>query len=83
MMPSVPTPAAARYSAAGEPRPPAPSSSTLRVEQLLLAGLADLGQQQVALVAVALLGRQRLRRRQARPSSFHLLKPPAIETTSV
>ena len=61
MMPIVPTPAAARYSAAGEPRPPAPSSSTLDVEQLLLAGLADLGQEQVALVAVALLGRQRLR----------------------
>ena len=27
-IPSVPTPAAARYSAVGEPRPPAPSSST-------------------------------------------------------
>ncbi len=29
MMPSVPTPAAARYSSAGEPRPPAPTHSTL------------------------------------------------------
>ena len=38
------------------PRPPAPSSSTLDVEQLLLAVDVDLGQQQVALVAVALLG---------------------------
>ena len=28
-IPSVPTPAAARYRAVGEPRPPAPSSSTL------------------------------------------------------
>ena len=28
-MPSVPTPAAARYSSAGEPRPPAPTTSTL------------------------------------------------------
>ena len=28
-IPSVPTPAAARYSAVGEPSPPAPSSSTL------------------------------------------------------
>ena len=55
-MPIVPTPAAARYSAAGEPRPPAPSISTLRAEQLGLAGDADLGQQEVALVAVALLG---------------------------
>ena len=31
----------------------------LRAEQLLLARVADLGQQQVALVAVALLGRER------------------------
>ena len=31
----------------------------LRVEQLLLALLADLGEQQVAAVAVALLGRER------------------------
>jgi hypothetical protein len=28
-MPSVPTPAAARYISAGEPRPPAPTHSTL------------------------------------------------------
>ena len=28
-MPSVPTPAAARYISAGEPRPPAPTQSTL------------------------------------------------------
>ena len=35
----------------------------LRAEQLELAGLADLGQQQVALVAVALRRRQGLRRR--------------------
>ena len=84
MMPSVPTPAAARYSAAGEPRPPAPSSSTFELEQLQLALLADLGQQQVALVAVALLGGQAAwAPTTSRPSSFHLSKPPAIETTSV
>ena len=84
MMPRVPTPAAARYSAAGEPRPPAPSSSTLDVEQLLLAGLADLGEQEVALVAVALLGVERCAASiQGRPSFFQRLKPPAIDTTSV
>src|SRR5438445_6022983 len=33
-MPTVPTPAAARYSAAGEPRPPAPISSTLAANSL-------------------------------------------------
>ena len=55
-MPSVPTPAAARYSAAGEPRPPAPISSTFEAEQLELAGLADLGDQDVPAVAAALVG---------------------------
>ena len=55
----------------------------LGVEQLLLAGVADLGQEQVALVAVALLGRERRGASHSRPSSFHWLKPPAIETTSV
>jgi hypothetical protein len=35
----------------------------LRVEQLELAGFADLGEEQVALVAVALVGRQGLGRR--------------------
>ena len=33
--PSVPTPAAARYSAVGEPRPPAPSSSTLALSSFV------------------------------------------------
>ena len=57
-MPSVPTPAAARYIAAGEPRPPAPSSSTFELEQLRLALDADLGQQQVAVIRGSLLGVQ-------------------------
>jgi hypothetical protein len=60
-IPSVPTPAAARYRAVGEPRPPAPRQEDLRVEQLLLPLLADLGQQEVARVALALLGRERER----------------------
>ena len=34
-MPSVPTPAAARYSAVGEPSPPAPSSSTLALSSFV------------------------------------------------
>ena len=58
-MPSVPTPAAARYSAAGEPRPPAPSSRTLLSSSLAWPSTPDLGQQQVALVAVALVGGER------------------------
>ncbi len=56
----------------------------LGAEQLVLALLADLGQQEVALVAVALLGGRAPRGvDQSRPSSFHWSKPPAIETTSV
>src|SRR3982074_3633168 len=56
MMPMVPTPAAARYNAAGGPQAAGAQQQPLGVEQLLLAGHVDLGQQQVALVAVALLG---------------------------
>ena len=55
----------------------------LGAEQLLLAHLAHLGEQQVALVAVPLGRRQGLRRRPGRSSSFHLLKPPIIDCTSV
>ena len=56
----------------------------LRLEQLLLARLADLGEEDVALVAVALLGaRATAGVIHGRPSFFQRPKPPAIETTSV
>ena len=54
-MPIVPTPAAARYSSAGEPRPPAPMHEHLGLEDLDLPGLADLGKEEVTRVAVALV----------------------------
>ena len=57
-MPTVPTPAAAKYSAAGEPSPPAPRHNTLALQQFELALGPHLGQQQVAVVAVALVGRE-------------------------
>ena len=50
-MASSPTPAAARYSAAEEPRPPAPTSSTRAQQRALRAG-AELRQRQVARVAL-------------------------------
>jgi hypothetical protein len=55
-IPSVPTPAAARYSAAAEAA--GADQQHLGVEQLLLALEADLRDQQVARVALALLGRE-------------------------
>ena len=57
-MPSVPTPAAARYISAGEPRPPAPTREHLGVLQPLLPGHRDVRDDQVARVAPDLLGRQ-------------------------
>jgi hypothetical protein len=54
MMTSVPTPAAARYKAAGEPSPPAPIEGDPRAQEARLPGGADLGQDQVAGVAGAL-----------------------------
>ena len=50
-MPSVPTPAAARYSSAGEPRPPAPDAQHLGVLQAPLPGLAHVRDDQVPGVA--------------------------------
>ena len=55
MMPSVPTPAAARYISAGEPRPPAPTHQHLGVLQPLLPGHADVRDDQVARVAADLV----------------------------
>ena len=56
----------------------------LGVEQLGLALDADLGQQEVALVAVASgPGSSVTGVFHGRPSSFHRPKPPAIDTTSV
>ena len=60
--PSVPIPAAARYSAAGEPRPAGADQQHLRVQQLELALDADLGEQGVARVAHPLLPGQALGR---------------------
>ena len=72
-MPIVPTPAAARYSAAGEPSPPAPSSRTFEASNLDLTFGADLGQQQVAHVADLLVGAERDRRA---PRAALVLPPP-------
>src|SRR5712691_9812857 len=55
-IPMRPTPAAARYSDAGEPRPPAPASRS--VEQLQLPFLAHLRNQQVAALTRAPRGVQ-------------------------
>ncbi len=68
----------------GGRRPQAPGTEEqhLGVEQLELARLAHLGQEQVALVAVALGRGEGLRRLPGRPSSFHLLKPPISDCTS-
>ena len=60
-----------------------PEQQDLRVEQLQLARLPDLGQEEVALVAVALLGDRVRGADHARPSSFQRLNPPMIEATSV
>ena len=70
-MPIVPTPAAARYMLDGEPSPPAPMHSTLRLEQLDLPGHADLGQHGVPRVARLLIAaqRERLLPREARCAS--------------
>ena len=61
-MPMVPTPAAARYSRPGAPRPPAPMNSTLEPSNLRLALGTHLGDQQVPAVALLLLPRQDDRR---------------------
>jgi hypothetical protein len=55
----------------------------LGVEQLLAGPRPDLGQQQVALVAVALLGGERRRRLPVAALVLPRPKPPAIDTTSV
>ena len=57
-MPSVPTPAAARYSAAGEPSPPAPISSTFASSSFCWPSRPTSGIEQVARVALLLLGGQ-------------------------
>ena len=55
----------------------------LRVEQLQLALLADLGDQQVARVAAALLGREACAGScVGKPFRFQSVKPPASEATS-
>ena len=51
----VPIPAAARYSPAGEPRPPAPISRTLALAQLQLALAADVAENDVPAVTLDLL----------------------------
>ena len=73
--PIVPTPAAARYSAAGLPSPPAPMSRALRREELGLAGRADLRDQQVAAVALLLLGGQDDRGLEVEAGALPALEP--------
>src|SRR5262249_46677065 len=51
MMPSVPTPAAARYSAPGAPRAPRPGDRRARFDPFNLPRLAHLGQHRVARIA--------------------------------
>ena len=50
----------------GRAQPARPQQEHLRVEELELPDLADLGQKKVALVAIALLGSERLGRRPVR-----------------
>ena len=57
-MPSVPTPAAARYSSAGLPRPPAPMTSTLAFFSRFCPVHADVGDDQVPAVAADLVDGQ-------------------------
>ena len=75
-MPSVPTPAAARYSAAGLPSPPAPMISTFDSRSFAWPVRPDLGDQQVAAVA-RLLGRRQGRRRLDRQVVRLPLEDPA------
>ena len=73
-------PAAARYIAIGEPRPPAPITSTARVEQLALPGPADVRQDDVPRVALdLLLGERRARVMPARNASSSVISPSRIQ----
>ena len=83
MMPIVPTPGRGQVERRRRAEAARAEQQDLGVEQPQLALLADLGQQQVAVVAVALVGVSVRGVVQASPSSFQRLKPPAIETTSV
>ena len=74
-MPIVPTPAAARYSDAGEPSPPAPISRTFESRRLCLAVGPDLGDEQVPAVALLLLGGQDGRRLPREAGALPLLEP--------
>ena len=65
--PSVPTPAAARYSAAGEPSPPAPMSSTRAALSSPLPVDADVGQDEMPAVPEKLIARQRRQRGHCQP----------------
>ena len=60
-MPSVPTPAAARYCSTGAPSPPAPIDQHAGALQPLLAGAADLRQHDVARIAFEFFRRKRRR----------------------
>ena len=73
--PRRPTPAAARYSAAGEPSPPAPMQQHARRLQLALPVHAHLGHDQVAAVALHLLVAQGA----AAPATAASPLPPATD----
>jgi hypothetical protein len=62
----VPTPAAARYIATGEPRPPAPMQSTRAAFKLLLPFHPHFRKDQVTAVALDLVGVERHGRRRGR-----------------
>ena len=83
MMPIVPTPAAARYEGGRRAEPAGAEEEHLGVEQLELALLGDLGEQQVAVVAVALLGGERLRDPPRTALVLPAVEPADQETTSL
>ena len=76
-IPIVPTPAAARYRAAGRAETAGADEQRLRAEQPRLAGRADLGDQEMAAVALLLLGRQDDRRLPRQPGRLPGLEAAA------
>ena len=74
-MPIVPTPAAARYSDGRRAEPARADQQDLRVEEACLAVGPDLGDEQVAAVALLLLGGQDGRRLPRQAGALPLLEP--------
>ena len=83
-MPIVPDAGRGEVERGRRAEPAGADEQRLRAEQLRLALGADLGDQQVAAVALLLLGGQDDRRLRSRgPAPFQAWKPPDIEATFV